>query len=113
MDAGEMAAAVAVMRQPHLAPDMPHQHKDMMASDCDHAGSRFSPRKAQPICRQIERRDDPAEDMERCPAAAEGVRTARGTAANHPSRAIGYDPLQGNRQRSGSYLTKSAAYLTN
>src|SRR5918995_1483251 len=69
-----------------------HEH---VATPCrDHAGCRYPPRKAQPVRREVQRRDDPPEDVERSAAAAVPPRAATGTAADHPARAAGHDATE-------------------
>jgi hypothetical protein len=90
-------AAVAVMRQPHSAADMPHQYEHMMATHRHHAGGRFCPRETQPVRRQIERWDDPAENMERSTTATERAWAALWTTTDNPSRSVCHNAVKAFR----------------
>ena len=52
--------------KPNLSADVPLEHEHMTAT-CDHAGRRHRWREAQPVRREVQRRDDFAEDVNEAP----------------------------------------------
>jgi hypothetical protein len=70
----------------------------MTAPRRDHPWRWPSPREAQPVGREIERRDDPAEDVERGTTSAVPTRTATRATADHPTRTVSQDAAEAGRR---------------
>ena len=94
MDAGLPPAGVGVPNQPYLAVQVPLEHEHMAAPRRDHAGRWGRSRKAQPVRRDVQPRDDPAEDMERGTAAAVSPRAASRATADNAPRPFGHDAVK-------------------
>jgi hypothetical protein len=63
MDAGPASVGIAIVDKPNLSADVLLQHEHMTATCRDHAGRRHRSREAQPVRREVQRRDDFAEDV--------------------------------------------------
>ena len=64
------------MHKPDIARDLLLQDHDVAGTDRSHARRGIGPRKATPVRGEIELGNDAAELVERCFAAAEGVRAS-------------------------------------
>ena len=73
------------------------EHEHVATPRRDHAGRWYRPRKAQPVRREIERWDDPAEDVKRSATAAVAARAAGRAAANHLARTFRHDAVEAGR----------------
>jgi hypothetical protein len=81
-----VAAAISVINLPDIPADVPLKDENMVASNCSHPRRGSGARKAKPIRREIKRRNDPAEEVQTCSAAAVSRRTAGRSTTNHAAR---------------------------
>jgi hypothetical protein len=111
MDARSMAAAIRVVNQPLIPGDVALEHEDMPAPCRHHVRSWCCTREPQPVGGKVQCRDDPAKHIQRCAAAAKGVRTAARTPAQNNCAGPRYFPPRplGQGQRCNIATLPSAA----
>ncbi|UGY03125.1 hypothetical protein [Bradyrhizobium quebecense] len=81
MQARQAAAGIGIMSEPDLGLELLDQDENVMPADGRHARRRPSSRESEPGRRQVEPRNDAAEQVQAGAAAAERMRTARRPAA--------------------------------
>src|SRR5687767_14618982 len=86
MKPGLSPARIGIVNQPHVASDMPLKDEHMTPPSRRHLGSRRGPWEPQPVRREVQGGDYLAEQVQRRPAAAEPMGTARRPSADNLGR---------------------------
>lgn len=84
MQSGRATAGIGIICHPHIAAEVLLQNEDMAAAGRNHSRRRRRPRKAQPVRREIQFRDDATKYAQGGAAAAERRRAPGGAPANNP-----------------------------